>query len=286
MKKYIESLMLVMFTLIAFTACKDEPGTSPGGDGTPAVTVYTFDAMPPLNSDNDVVVRVAANNATEAVYYLVETTEAYAERLASLGEAGFADYVVSNGKQVQGLGANGSDGASIADFNITDMMGENTISFVAVNGGTKKLAKAVAFKGLAWEDITAGTYYFADTNKGLQKLGLTTAATTLQKCTNESGLFRLKDVFGNGYSLKFRTNGVTGTDDNGDYQQVRVAAQPTPYTYLDYGAVSVRDLAYWQNSDDYIDCSMYESGYCYFWIHYFVPDGSIGYGYDEFVPAE
>ena len=98
MKKYIENLLLVLFALVVLTACKDEEGTDVGSDSQPKVTLYKYDAAPPADADNDIRLRVAANNKTEAAYYFVETK---AEKEArGMSEAAYNDFVVSNGKSL------------------------------------------------------------------------------------------------------------------------------------------------------------------------------------------
>ena len=271
MKKYIYSTMFAFFGLVALTGCKEEAGTEPGNDSNPVVTVYQYAAKPPQNPDNDCVIRVAANSAVQDTYYYVESEDAKNSR--GLSDEAYADYVVSNGQKV-----NVAPGTT-EDVTITGLRGNNIITVVGVNGGQKSFASK-AFKGLDWEDVANGTYYFFNS----ARLGVETAATTLQKCTNEEGLYQLKNVFGEGYSLKFRTTGDKGSDDDGNFEVVSVAAQSTPFEYGKYGQVSIRDVATWQNSDDYLDNAMYENGYCYFWVQYFVSAGNIGYGYDQFIP--
>ena len=272
MKKYINSFIFAFIGLVALTACSEENGTEPGNDSNPVVTVYKYEAALPLSADNDVVVRVAANSAVQKAYYLAEKTSDKEAR--NLSEEAYADYVVSNGKAVDGLNS-----TNPVDLAITDMMGDYTITVVGVKDNQKQSAN-VTFKGLDWRDITTGTYYFFNTSR----LGVESAATTLQYCANVANLYRLKDVFGAGYSLKFNGTGSKGSDKDGNFEVVSVAAQPTSFTFKDYGTVSVRDVATWQNSDDYLDNAMYENGYCYFWVQYFVSAGNLGYGYDEFVP--
>ena len=79
-----------------------------------------------------------------------------------------------------------------------------------------------------------------------------------------------------------------------ELQYFRVEPQTTPFTYGDYGTVSVRDLGYWQDDDSYA----YDSNYgCFIYtnvnkngvvlaVQYFVSAGSLGYGWDEFEPEE
>lgn len=72
MKKYIESLLLLCVAAFTLTACSEEEGTNPGGDGNPNVVVYQYTPSQPYNADNDITLRFATNNKVEAVYYLSE----------------------------------------------------------------------------------------------------------------------------------------------------------------------------------------------------------------------
>jgi len=272
MKKYLYNIMFAFVGILALTACKEEKGTEPGSDSKPVVTIYQYAAQLPLSSDNDCIVRVAANSSVEAAYYLAEKADDKAGR--NMTADAYADYVVSNGKKIDNLSA-----GNPVDLAVTDMMGDYIITVVGVKGNTK-YSTETAFKGLDWRDIATGTYTFAKP----KATGQTSTTATLQYCANVDGLYRVKDVFGAGYSLKFTGTGSKGTDKTGNYEVVRVAAQPIGYSYGSYGEVSVRDVATWQNSDDYLDNQMYDNGYCYFWVQYFVSAGSLGYGYDEFVP--
>lgn len=272
MKKYFYNIMFAIFGAFALTACSEDNGTEPNTDSNPVVTIYQYAAELPLNADNDCVIRVAANSSVESAYYLAEKAEEKAGR--NMTAEAYADYVVSNGKKVDNLSV-----STPVDVAVTDMMGDYIITVVGVKGN-KKYATETAFKGLDWRDIATGTYHFAKPNV----TGAETAPATLQYCANIDGLYRIKDVYGKGHSLKFTGTGTKDSDKDGNFEVVRVAAQSTPYTYGNYGAVSVRDVATWQNSDNYLDNHMYEDGYCYFWVQYFVSAGNLGYGYDEFVP--
>ena len=272
MKKYFYNIMFAFIGALAFTACSEESGTEPGTDSKPVVTVYQYEAQLPLSADNDVIIRVAANSSVEAAYYLAEKAEEKTGR--NMSAEAYADYVVSNGKKVDNLSA-----GNPVDLTVTDMMGDYIITVVGVKG-TTKYSTETSFKGLDWRDIATGTYYYSKTNVS----GKESSPATLQYCANVDGLYRIKDAFSAGYSLKFTGTGSKGSDADGNFEVVRVAAQPTGYTYGKYGDVSIRDVATWKNSDDYLDNQMYESGYCYFWVQYFVSAGNLGYGYDKFVP--
>ena len=53
MKKYIESLLLLCVAAFTLTACSEDEGTNPGGDGNPNVVVYQYTPGQPYNADND-----------------------------------------------------------------------------------------------------------------------------------------------------------------------------------------------------------------------------------------
>ena len=154
MKKYIVNLAWLCVAALTLTACSEDEGTNPGGDGRPNVIVYQYAPSQPYNADNDITLRFATNNKVEAVYYLAEAEADYNSHIADMGEAGYNDYVVENGTQVEGI-----EGASNVDVTLTDMMGTYYITAVAVAGNQKK-AYTTTFTGLAWEDVVNGTYIF------------------------------------------------------------------------------------------------------------------------------
>lgn len=283
MKRYINSLFAVALATVALTtSCTEEEGTEPGNDSQPSIIVYQYAASRPNNPDNDIVLRFATNNKTSEAYYLIEKTEEKETHVASMGAEGYMDYVVSNGNKIEG-----ASGESNVDVTITDLYGTYTITAVAVSG-SKKASSESTFTGLAWEDVATGTYQFGASANLINTLGLTTAPTTLQVCTTDNTLYRFEDVFGKGYSLKIRLIDQTGKDDDGEYRYFRIPVAETSFTYGNYGAVSVRDVGYWQGSDAWVTDNGYESGMyadhsCFLCIQYFVSAGNIGYGYDYFV---
>jgi hypothetical protein len=280
MKKYIFQVLVMLCGAVGFTACTDEEGTVPGHDANPVITIYQYEPAQPLNPDNDVILRFAANSTTEEAYYLAEKTSDKAAHVASMGTDGYADYVVVNGTKLEGI-----DGESNEDVTITDLLGEYTITVVAVNG-SKHLAYETSFMGLEWEDVTTGVYYFR--NKNLP-YGGTTTETTLQKCTSDETLYRFKDLFGEGYSMKlYMMPDYTGEDESGTYTFFRVRATLTPYEYGSYGQISVRDYGYYKGNDSYVtslgyESGMYEDGSCFLCLQAFVSAGSLGAAYDYFI---
>ena len=279
MKKHIYNLFAVLLATAAMTSCTVEEGTEPGNDAQPNVVMYQYTVKKPYNEDNDVAIRMAFNNKVEAAYYLVEKATEKESRIASMGEEGYMDYVVSNGIKV-------ADATGEADITITDLYGKHAITAVAVSG-SQKASAATEFTGLEWTDVVAGTYYF---NFGSKFSGMDSRPTTLQICTTDATLYRFKDVFGEGANMKIQLMpDYKAADDGGTYTYFRVPAVETPFTYGSHGTVGVRDIGYWQGSEAWITTNGYESGMyedynCFVYVQYYVSAGNLGYGYDFFVP--
>ena len=289
MKKYIESLLLLCVAAFTLTACSEEEGTNPGGDGNPNVVVYQYTPGQPYNADNDITLRFATNNKVEAVYYLSEPEADYNSHLSEMGEAGYNDYVVENGTQVEGI-----EGQSNVDVTLTDMMGTYYITAVAVSGNQKK-AYTTTFTGLAWEDVVSGTYIFNAQPVSGSAIGLPNTPTTLQVCTTDPTLYRFKDLFGEGYSMKLNMLDLQGQDESGTYRFFRVPEMATPYSIkLTDGnsyQLSVMDFGYFQDDESLVtaggyESGMYEDGYCFVMVAYTVSAGYLCYGYDYFIPNE
>jgi hypothetical protein len=279
MKKYIYKLGIALIAMTTIASCSEEEGTNPGNDSKPAVTVYQYKPSRPYNSDNDITIRFATNNKTTEAYYLAEKSTDREARITSIGEEAYADYVIANGTKL-----NDVDGESNVDVTLTDMYGEYTITAVAVGGGVKASAKAI-FVGLDWTTVATGTYQFSVI--GARVSGVASNPAVLQVCTTDDKLYRFKDVFGSGYHLKINLINLTGTDADGEYRFFRVPVAETPFTYGNYGAVSVRDVGYWQGNDGFVTEGGYESGMyadynCFILIQWF-GSSSIGYNYDFFV---
>ena len=290
MKNKIFAFVLSALAASAFTACSEDQGTNPGGDSAPVATIYSYATSLPYNPDNDVKLRFTGNDKTNEIYYYAEPTTAFEENLRELGESGYANFVVENGTKLE-LENN------YADVVLTDLYGEYTISAVAINGSQKTL-RTTTFLGLDWEDLATGVYYFG-------VIGLDETETTLQVCTTDPTLYRFKDLFGEGYSIKFTTIDIQGQDQFGVYDFIRVAPQPTPYSNYyapldEYGPISLRDVGYWQGNDAFVTEGGYEGGiykpenggdYSVFlclnyYASYSAGTLSLGYDYDEFYPYE
>lgn len=286
MKKYIEQLFLLCLPVLAFTACTEDEGTEVGTDSNPALAVYSYKTKAPNDPDVDATYRVATNNKTEKVYYLAEA--ASAANSAESDDA-IAQRVVEKGTEVT-LGTDTVSGGHVADVVVKNMVGDYNVYFVAAAGNSRSLVKKT-FTGLEWVDVATGTYYFAkkfQTNLGFPA----STTTTLQYLATDPTQYRFKNLYSTGNSLRLVKTDQKGSDDNDSFDYFRVPAQTTPFEYGSYGTVSVRDLGYWQNDDSFA----YSPNYgCYVYndklkntavigIQYYVSAGSLGYGWDEFVP--
>lgn len=274
MKKFIYSLASVAAISLAMTACEpDYTGSDAGNDSAPAVTLYTFEPELPYSADNDLKVRVMANNQATSVYVLAQPagTDMSADQVVAKG----TKYDISLQK----------DGSYSVDAYLTNMQGDYVVAAVAVNGSAVSQVKTAAFKGLMWKDICKGTYTF---NGKIAALGQPASVeTTLQKCENVEQLYRFVNLFGEGYSLKFTGTGTKDKDDDGTFEYIIVAANKTPYLHATYGEVSARDVYTWQgNNEDYLQDQLYDDGSVWIRMQYFVSAGSLGYGWENFAPAE
>lgn len=286
MKKYIYRLFMVLLATATMTSCKEDEGTDPGNDPAPSVLIYQYNASRPNNPDNDVALRFATNSKVAEVYYLVEKTEEKDAYVKANGEDAYLDYVIEKGIKLTDI-----SGASNADIVVTGLYGEYTITAVAMGGGMKASAKTI-FTGLEWTDVVSGTYYYADSwvdgTPSDKVSGVASSPTVLQVCTTDPTLYRFKDVFGAGSHMKINLIDFEGEDGGGKYQFFRVPPTETSLTFGNYGAVSIRDIGYWQGKDDFVTVGGYESGMyenynCFIYIQYYVSAGSIGYGYDAFI---
>lgn len=152
MKKYINSLFVMLCTAMTFTACTEEEGTMPGNDSQPSVTIYQYTPGKGYNPENDVCIRLATNNKTEAVFYLVEKTTEKADFIASNGEEAYADRVISNGVKV-----NNTSDEKNTDIIITGILGKNSITAVAIAGNEKRMSET-SFFGYVWTPKYKGIY--------------------------------------------------------------------------------------------------------------------------------
>lgn len=264
-------------------ACSEKLGTEPGNDPTPKATIYQYAPGEGYNSDEDVVVRFVSNGKVEKLCYLVEPADEKESFINENGEAEYAKKVLSEGLEVPS--------AELKSYNdtLTGLAGTYAVTAAAVSGGETILSESI-FYGLSWTTLSSGTYTFAV----LSDMGLAPAQTEFQVCDTDPNLYRFKDVFKPGYSLKIvALPEYTNTDDYGTYTFCRVPVQDTGFTYGDYGAIGVRDIGYWQGDASYVTDGGFESCYytdgpekgnLYICVQYYVSAGNLGYDYDSYVP--
>ncbi|MBE6340882.1 MAG: hypothetical protein E7069_09130 [Bacteroidales bacterium] len=300
MKKFSYiSLAALLFTAI-FTACEEEEGTAPGNDSEPIVTLYSFDPSEYkktdneyYNADNDLMVRVAANNKASEIYYLAELTSSVDAYTSANGASAYYDKVISEGNKVDVAPA------ETGDVFITDMRGQNTITFVAVNG-SKKNASVLSFFGYTWNTLSKGTYTYsvkASTGVfGLKNDSVNTnikkVETELQVSADDPQAYRFKDLWGNGKHMYINKTEYTDEDEDGAYTFVRIPSQTTPYEKGESGAIGVRDIATWQGDDFYVTSPslgsvLYDDGsFAYIVVQYFCSNVLSTYGADKYVATE
>lgn len=282
MRKFIH-IILAAAVLMFSAACTEQLGTDPGTDPGPKVTIYQYSPGDGYNSDEDVALRFVTNGKAEKLYYLVELLADKEAFVANNGSVAYADKVISEGVEVS------SDALTSYNDTLTGLAGTYAVTAAAIAGSKKELSESV-FYGLSWKTMSTGTYTFSV----LSSMGLEPAKTEFQVCETDPNLFRFKDVFKPGYSLKVvALPDYTNTDDYGTYTYCRVPVQDTGFTYGDYGAIGVRDIGYWQGDASYVTDGGYEScyytdgpekGYLYIFVQYYVSAGNLGYDYDSYVP--
>lgn len=275
--KILNKYMLILAAVPMLWACSADEGSMPGSDPNPVVTVYTY-APTEGNPDNDVIVRFVTNNKATSVKYLVVPSA----DVKDLSDNSLLAKVESEGKTVDNLSGN-----SYADITLTDIFGDYTIAAVA-NGSA--LGNRVTFTGLSWELVKEGTFYY--NNDIVPAIaGIDAVEASLEKCTTDDKLYRINGVFGEGTALKMDMLDLKGEDEDGVYRFFRVKQTATPWSYGDYGTVSVRDIGYWQNNEAFVtsggyESGLYEDGYAFFYLQWNVAAGNLGYNYSFFVPYE
>lgn len=281
MIKNIERLLLLLLPALAFTACTEDEGTEPGNDGAPNLAIFEQSTVAPNDVDVDGTYKIATNNKTEQVYYLAEPTA------NASADDSYAQKVVSQGTEIT-LGTDTVSGGYVANVVVKNMVGDYTVSFVAVNGN-KRTLKQTTFFGLTWNDVTTGTYHF---NRSVAQTYLGAPATetvTLQQLSTDPTQYRFHNLYGEGQSLRFYKTSNTGSDDSGSYTFVRVDAQSTSFTYGSYGTVNVADIATRYNDESYATdtgwgCMLYDDySYVQIIIQYYVSAGRLGNVFEYFV---
>lgn len=278
--KSINKYLTILAAAPMLWACSADEGAMPGNDPKAAVTIYTYaptDAD--LNPDNDVVVRFVTNDKATSLKYVALPTADVENTLANGGETALVGLVENQGTEISDVKGN-----SYYDVTLTDIHGDYTLVAV-VNG--KILSNRAKFIGLDWEVVKEGVFYYNNANVPPVEY----AEASLEICTTDDTLYRINGVFGEGTAMKMNLLDIYGEDEDGKYQFFRVPPTPTPWTFGNYGQVSVRDVGYWQNNEAFVtsggyESGLYEDGSAFFCIQWYVAAGNLGYGYSFFFPYD
>ncbi len=152
MKRNIYRIFMGLLVLSSIISCSEEQGTEVGNDSEPSVIVYQYTPGEDYNADNDIKLRIAANNRTQEAYYLYELTEDKEKYIATNGEAAYLEHVVTDGIKLDDI-----SGESTQDVVLTGLIGDYTITAVAVNGNQKK-AFETTFYGIQWNILGEGMF--------------------------------------------------------------------------------------------------------------------------------
>ncbi|HIZ32541.1 MAG TPA: hypothetical protein H9814_03195 [Candidatus Bacteroides merdigallinarum] len=286
MKKKLFAYLLALAGMATFSACTEEAGTEPGGDSQPSVVLYQYTISAgegDYNPDNDTHLRVAVNNQVSDIYYLAEPTETHDAYIESNGEDAYRQHVVDNGTQ-----ATVTDG--VADIYVTGLFGAYTITVVGTGLNNALCSANVTFFGYTWNTLATGGVVAA-------LLDGTTEYTlmpgfTLQQRDDNPNFYRIPNLYGNGYHLVIQAQGEPETEAGDFFQQEGVSYQTvtlqtlgTPYSYGDYGQISLSDYATYSGNQDYLYYNrLYANNYLYVQSIYTVSAGYIVQGYVQFIP--
>ncbi|MBR5924719.1 MAG: hypothetical protein IKZ60_04595 [Bacteroidales bacterium] len=273
MKKFAYIISIALLGFFA-ASCTEQEGTVPGSDGQPKVTIYQYTPSAEYNSDEDVNIRFVKNSQTKSAKYLLELTKDKEAAIEANGEKAYVEKVLANGTDI-----NFTD-EGIFDLLLTGLANYYDITVVAVNGGKQEVS-STTFAGLAWKAGKKGTYAFGGARIKTD-FGAATATTELQQCESDDKLFRFKDLYGPGKSLKFK---MTDDDpvDTGTYGLIRyfrVERQATPIVDPTYGAIDVIDFGYSLGDAYFYDygynCYKYDDDdYCVLQVRYLVSLGAL-----------
>ena len=281
MKKLAYIFSIALLGLFA-ASCEVQEGTVPGSDGKPQVTIFQYTPSSEYNSDEDIKIRFVKNKQTTSAKFLVELTKDKAAAIETDGEKAYIEKVLSTGTDID------FTDEGIADTLFTGLANFYDITVVAINSGKKELCSST-FEGLAWTPGITGTYtIYNGTMLGLAGGPIT---TELQQCESDSTLYRFKDLFGPGKSIKIQLTDDEPFEDPGfGYcNYFRVKRQDTPLVHPSYGAVDILDYGYGYNDTYFYDygynCYMYQDDkYCVLNLIYHVSAGNFNSLGDVFEP--
>lgn len=260
MKKNIYIYLSMLLGICTFSSCTEEPGTEPGNDTTPSAIVYQYQVTPEdgdYDADTDVHIRIAANSATSEVYYLAESTASQEAFVEANGIEAYRQHVATNGQK-----AALTDG--IADVILTGLLNANTITVVAKGNNGTLTSQATSFFGIIWKDICTGKIK-APLLDGTLNYTWGNEDLVLQQREDKPSELRIKNAYGKGYNINLTKDSKVyseGEEDffempNAKFSFIRMTTSPTPYTYGNYGTVSLADAG----DDNASYCRIYENNF-------------------------
>lgn len=261
-------------------SCSADEGTEPGGDSKAYVMTNTYSVTPPLDADADFKVRVSTNSATESAYILLEKHADYSKHIAEMGKDAYNDYVVKNGGVVKGV-----KGQSEVDTLFYGLKGKYMATVVAVNAkGQVQAADSVSFTGITWNKVCDGKYYFSE--KIAEIMGKESADCELDVDANNPSSYRIKNVYGKGYNVKFKKATLQGTDEEGKtFNYILVPKFSTGLTYKTLGTLYMTDAYSLTSNQGLLDNGIYANNSIFIYAVYSVSAGNVSVQkYDEFVP--
>lgn len=156
---------------------------------------------------------------------------------------------------------------------------------VAVNAkGQVQAADSVSFTGITWNKVCDGKYYFCE--KIAEIMGKESADCELDVDANNPSSYRIKNVYGKGYNVKFKKATLQGTDEEGKtFNYILVPKFSTGLTYKTLGTLYMTDAYSLTSNQDYLDNGIYADNSIFICTVYSVSAGNVSVlKYDKFVP--
>ena len=282
MKQNILAALALALAPLAMTSCEDvQEGTAPGSDSNPSVTLYQYKA----EETNESHIRFSSNSATESIYFLAETKDAYAAH--NTDDVTYVSYILEHGTEIK------VNGAANIDTTLALPGGVNYITAIAVKGDDVMLGTPVTFDSKTWTTVS-GTEKYVYTS---WLLGPSYA--TLQQCDQDATQFRLTGLnFGSETDAEFEFTLCVGKDKkpleyNGNYL-LALDAHETQWEHPSHGMITVADYAAYAAKPAYrteISADAYstmniEDHTIEFFCVYYCSAGSFGSKVDTFGPDE
>ena len=282
MKQYIYAALALTLAPLAMTSCEDvQEGTASGSDSNPSVVLYQYAA----EETNESRIRFSSNSATESIYFLAETKDAYAAH--NTDDVTYVSYILEHGTEIK------VNGAANIDTTLALPGGMNYITAIAVKGDDVMLGTPVTFDSKTWTTVS-GTEKYVYTS---WLLGSSYA--TLQQCDQDATQFRLTGLnFGSETDAEFEFTLCVGKDKkpleyNGNYL-LALDAHETQWVHPSHGMITVADYAAYEAEPAYrteISADAYstmniEDHTIEFFCVYYCSAGRFGSDVDTFGPYE